>query len=64
MNKAVVIFCFLVMIAATSYLQESDRPKIPVAYFSGKPPGKTPVIFAFGIITTLSVMTRAPGLCQ
>jgi hypothetical protein len=64
MNKAVVIFCFLVMIAATLYLQESDIPKISGAYFSGKPPGKIPIIFVFGIISTLSVMTRAPGLCQ
>lgn len=52
MKKAVFIFSLLALTVTILFSQQNDFPKLTGPYLEQKPPGKTPEIFAPGIVTT------------
>jgi len=51
MKKTVIVIAFLAFTVTHSFSQQGDFPKLTGPYLGQKPPGKTPVYFAPGIIT-------------
>jgi len=51
MKRSVLILGLLAIVATNSFSQESDFPKLTGPYFGLKPPGRTPELFARGIIS-------------
>jgi hypothetical protein len=51
MKTFILIICLLLLTATSMTAQEKDFPKFSVLYLGQKPPGKTPEIFAPGIVS-------------
>ena len=52
MKRAALFFCLFVLMVTIIFPQQSDFPKLTGSYLGQTPPGKTPEIFAPGIIST------------
>ena len=50
--KRIISICFLLVTVSAISFAQKDFPKLTGPYLGQKPPGKTPEIFAPGIIST------------
>ncbi len=52
MKKLILMFCVLLVAVMSLNAQQTDFPRLTGPYLGQKPPGKTPEIFAPGVIST------------
>lgn len=57
--KKLILICYLLAIVLSTNAQQSDFPKLSGLYLGQKPPGKTPEIFAPGIVSLDNKIERS-----